>query len=365
MEKKNIKNIQTIQDNHEFFLVDAGCANGNFINKSTFEATLKMSLSESIGQKGEPGPIGEKGFKGNRGKIGDMGDIGEKGTIGNVGLLGVRGETGEKGEKGRIGGVGEVGQQGRKGYKGTIGDTGIKGSVGIIGEVGEPGYKGFRGNKGIFGEIGERGESGMIPPENAERGDTGDVGNNATFGPRGNRGQTGDNGSVGEVGMRGERGVPATKQGIIDHNLFGSNVIRNYTDLNVSSLDSVNLSLFLENDKPKFKFFRILLEIPTHDNLFSNDKLHVINLCIPGSITKFRPIVVGTSPIVWLRSNNTIISNSVMDRHLIGTPRNIMMKHNSENKSIKFFVTTTNSGIQNVDSKIYFKIAKIFGTNDI
>lgn len=365
MEKKNIQNIETIQDDHEFFLVDSGCASENFIDKSTFEATLKMSLSESIGQKGEPGQTGEKGFKGNRGKTGDMGDIGEKGTIGNVGLLGVRGETGEKGAKGRIGDAGEVGKRGRKGYKGAIGNTGIKGNTGIVGDVGESGYKGFRGNQGNAGEPGERGDIGITPQENAERGDKGNVGSNATFGLRGNRGQTGDNGSVGEVGMRGERGVPAIKEGIIEHNLFGANVIRNYTDLNVTSSDSVDLSLFLKNDKPKFKFFRLLLEIPTHDNLFSSDKLYVINLCIPGPITKFRPIIIGSCPIVWLRSNNTIISNSVIDRHLIGTPRNIMMKHNSENKSIKFFVTTTNSGIQNIDSKIYFKISKIFGTNDI
>tara|TARA_B100001093_G_scaffold508468_1_gene570740 strand:+ start:6185 stop:7246 length:1062 start_codon:yes stop_codon:yes gene_type:complete len=349
--KENINSADKLCDDHEFFMID----DSNVINKvssSKLKTNILSSLSSVSGEKGEKGDVGE------------YGDSGLIGTKGSKGLPGERGTSGEKGRKGQIGDFGDFGAVGIKGDTGQKGNSGIKGETGNRGFQGKTGDKGDKGSKGNRGSFGVRGLSGQTPALEPEQGSKGEPGDDEFYAKRGERGKVGDRGDKGEKGKTGRQGSRGSQIGELTHAVYGAKVVRNWTDLNITSGNYVHLSYFKKDETSiAYKYFKLILELPDNSNLMTPTSDLNINLMIPGEITNYKPIIVGQSPIIWIKNEfDTDVSR--VDRKTNRIPRVVYLDYHSDKSNLGVYIPTKNSGYVS-ENKINLKIKKMLGTNDI
>jgi len=351
LNKNKLDYLEKLTVQHEFIVVHPG-KNPETITLDSFKKDIMSSVSVVTGQKGE------------KGNFGDYGDPGESGDKGAKGFPGERGESGERGRTGFRGEVGQLGSNGQKGDIGQKGTSGIKGDTGATGFQGKLGEKGSKGEKGTRGAFGLRGSSGQIPVLEAEKGQKGDAGDDAVYGRRGERGEIGDRGDRGIKGRTGPRGSAGRPLGDLDHALYGASIFRNWTDLNITSDVYVHLSYFRNNDAVSYKYFRLILEVPSdNNNLLTPTSEIVLNLEIPGEVTKYKPVICGHTPVVWIKDSEDT-NYDTPNRSNNRVPRVPYLDYHSSKTHFCVYIPTTNTNYIS-ESKIYLKIKKMFGTNDI
>ena len=346
----NLTYTNTLDDSDEFVIVSKNNQTAT-IHVKDFKNEIKYSASTITGEKGE---------KGNTGDYGDPGSTGEKGI---KGLPGQRGISGQKGRTGQTGDYGDLGKLGPRGETGQKGESGIKGETGNTGFQGKTGKKGESGDKGFRGAFGLRGDSGQTPAIEAEKGDRGDSGDDATYGKRGERGKTGDRGDRGEKGREGSRGKSGKPASDLTHALYGANIFRNYTDLNITSGNYVHLSYFQHEGKIAFKYYKLILEIPDNDNILAPTSDLILNLMVPGDVTNYKPIISGLPPVIWIKDNTDNNTTSI-NRSNNRVPRNITIGYHTNKTHMEVYIPTKNSDFIS-ENKINLKIKEMFGTNDI
>jgi hypothetical protein len=350
-DKNKIEYVNELHDDHEFLMIH----NGNQVEPilfKDFKKTILSSMSSASGQKGEKGNTGEYG------EVGIPGDRGEKG------IPGLRGEPGQKGRNGTNGNIGEFGSNGLKGDKGQKGNSGLKGADGNTGFQGKTGNTGNKGEKGSRGEVGLRGFSGQSPALEPDPGQKGEPGEDETYAKRGDRGNPGDRGEHGQKGRTGSRGKSGKKIGQLPHAVYGASLIRNWTDLSISSGTYVHLSHFKKDDTSvSYKYFKLILELPDNDNLLPLTSEMVMNIMIPGEVTNYRPVIIGQPPVIWVKDEFDL-AYTRNERITNRTPRVVYLDYHEDDSNLGVYIPTKNTNYIN-DAKIFLKIKKMFGTNDI
>lgn len=350
-DKNKIEYVNELCDDHEFLMIHSGDQVEPILFKD-FKKNILSSMSSVSGQKGE---------KGNTGEYGDFGIPGDQGQ---KGMIGSRGEPGEKGRSGLRGNIGEFGSNGLKGDTGQKGNSGLKGTTGNPGFQGKTGELGDKGAKGSRGEFGLRGNSGQTPALEPDPGQKGEPGEDETYAKRGDRGKPGDRGERGQKGRRGSRGKPGKKIGQLSHAVYGARTIRAWTNLNISSGTFVHLSHFKKDDTSiSYKYFKLILELPDNDNLLPLTSELVMNIMIPGEVTNYRPVIVGQPPVIWVKEEFDL-AYTREERTTNRTPCVVYLDYHTDDSNLGVYIPTKNTNHIN-DAKIFLKIKKMFGTNDI
>lgn len=361
---KSTQHLNLINNNSDFVVIDPSSTDQyKKLNLMKVTDALISDNSDIIGEKGEKG---EKGIRGRTGQKGEPGEIGitgelgikgEKGVRGIIGEVGEKGETGEKGSTGDTGSRGDLGEKGEYGADGSVGQTGDKGQKGKKGEPGNTGLIGTQGVKGVKGEIGETLNGYGI------QGDSGEPGDSGFFARRGERGLTGESGLKGQKGQKGQKGNSAISTGKIDHALFGAKVLRNWEKIDITSGPFIHLSYFKNENNVSYKYIKLVIEVPQNNNLLQPTSSLVVNLVNHGIVTNFVPVLSGLPPVIWIKSESDS-EDSINNRNLNRTPRNVVLSVQTEGNHIGVYIPTDNS--QHItSSKIELNIIEMYGTNDI
>jgi hypothetical protein len=396
-----LQNITTIVDGDE--LVVESTSDGsiyrikisdiqNFIDPLIPSDGLR-GVQGDKGQKGPPG--GQGGNPGSKGEPGLKGAIGNKGKKGYEGIKGIPGEPGESTLAGGslpTGDKGSIGPNGPKGYKGATGQRGSRGPVGDQPTHGPKGYNGIRGRNGVIGVKGEQGDPGDTygsnhPIRKTKPGQKGEPGSPATGGLSGDVGIKGFKGNMGRPGRRGARGQTGTRENKVNYPLYGAKLKRDWEVIwndalvvsNHSGLDYISKKDYLTSDysQLKYKFIKILFKInPNYfpQNIVQSNSLFTCILMIPGKLTKWSPVMLGSPPMVWYKESADT-QNDKNSRNLqrqgvqIFIDTDNFSSHESvwPDQKIKFTIQEPNAsfglGLSNIDDKL--KIMAVYGSNDI
>lgn len=358
---KNLKYKNNLNLDSDFFVLNAK----NETDETSIPAgDFIKETSTSTAHKGEKGYKGLKGSKGIKGNEGDYGDYGESGQKGQKGIQGSRGIIGQSGRTGIRGEFGLPGQNGQTGETGDAGRNGRKGQMGPRGFQGITGMPGQRGRKGNIGAFGERGDVGSSATNTSEKGQKGESGQDALIGPRGPRGDIGDDGSKGDKGRLGEPGERAKPlNSNISHAVYGAKAFRNWNDLNISEGNYIHLSYFKNESNVPYKFYKLELEAPISSNIVSVDSKLILNVTVLGSVTKFKPIICGTPPVIWIKETDDLNTmTAVRDANRV--PVTVSLEFHENKTHFGVYIPTAHIDYIN-DSRVNLKIKKMFGTNDI